>query len=106
MKETSGLKERGMKFPPLISEIKRDKTKINISFLVLEKGRANTNKREERRKEEEEEEEEEEDYRYGTTKFEHGYMSWVVWNLSISMDTCLEYSFVWKLWEYRSLVLD
>ena len=41
------------------------------------------NKREERRKEEEEEE----DYRYGTTKFEYGYMSWVVWNLN--MDTCL-----------------
>ena len=39
---------------------------MNISFLVLEKGRANTNKREEKRKEEEEEEEEEEDYRYGT----------------------------------------
>ena len=52
-----------------------DKTKINISFLVLEKGRANTNKREERRKEEEEEVK---DYRYGTTKFEYGYMSWVV----------------------------
>ena len=49
------------------SEIKRDKTEMNISFLVLEKGRANTNKREEKRKEEEEEEEEEEeDYRYGT----------------------------------------
>ena len=51
------------------------------------------NKREERRKEEEEE-----DYRYGTTKFEFGYMSWVVWNLSISMDTCLGL--------YGSLYLD
>ena len=41
-------------------------------MLVLEKGRANTDKREERRKEEEEEEEEEEeDHRYG-------YISWVV----------------------------
>ena len=78
MKETSGLKERGRKFLLwLESEIKRDKTKINISFLVFEKGRANTNKREKRRKEEEE------DYRYGTTKFEYGCMSWVVWNLSI-----------------------
>ena len=36
--------------------------KENISFLVLEKGRANTDKREEKRKEEEEEEEE--DHRY------------------------------------------
>ena len=70
------------------SEIKRDKTKIKISFLVLEKGRANTNKREERRNEEEEEE----DYRYGTTKIEYGYMSLVVWDLSIVL--------------YGSLVLD
>ena len=67
------------------SEIKRDKTKIKISFLVLEKGRANTNKREEKRKEEEEEE----DYRYVTTKIEYGYMSWVVWKLSMGTDTCL-----------------
>ena len=61
------------------SEIKRDKTKINISFLILEKRRANTDKREERRKEEEEEEEEE-DYRYGNYgcmefEYEYGYMS-------------------------------
>ena len=70
------------------SEIKRDKTKIKISFLVLEKRGANTNKREERRKEEEEEE----DYRYGTTKIEYGYMPWVVWDLSIVL--------------YGSLVLD
>ena len=38
---------------------KGDKTKRNISFSVLEKERANTDKREEKRKEEEEEEEEE-----------------------------------------------
>ena len=60
-------------------EIKRDKTEINISFWSWRKERANTNKREEKRKEEEEEEE---DHRYG-------YMSWVVWNLSMGMDTCL-----------------
>ena len=47
--------------------------------------RANTNKREERRKEEEEEEE---DYRYGTTKFEYGY---IVWNFILCM------VWVWKL---------
>ena len=51
--------------------------------MVLEKGRANTNKREERRKEEEEEE----DYRYGTTKFEYGYMSWVVWKSSFGLES-------------------
>ena len=49
-----------------------DKTKINISFWSWRE-------REEKKKEEEEEEE---DHMYG-------YMSWVVWNLSISMDTCL-----------------
>ena len=51
----------------------KDNTKRNISFWVLEKERANTDKKEEKRKEEEEEKEEEEDHRYG-------YMSWVVWN--------------------------
>ena len=51
-------------------------------ILVLEKGRANTDKREEKRKEEEKEEE---DQRYG-------YMSWVVWDLSIVL--------------YGSIVLD
>ena len=56
--------------------------------MVLEKGRANTDKREERRKEEEEEEEE--DHRYE-------YMSWVVWDLLSyvwkKVDSCI---IVWK----------
>ena len=59
MEETSGLKERGRKFPPWKVKLKGDKTKkINISFWSWEKERAKTDKREEKRKEEEEEEEE------------------------------------------------
>ena len=50
-------------------------------------------KREERRKEEEEEEE---DHRHDTCLGFYGTMS-------IGME--FEYSFVWKLWEYGSLVL-
>ena len=62
--------------------------------MVLEKGRAKTDKREEKIKEEEEEEEEKrkEERRKRKEKitgmellnlsmeFEYGYMSWVVWN--------------------------
>ena len=56
--------------------------------MVLEKGRANTDKREERRKEEEEEEEE--DHMYG-------YMSWVVWDLLSS---------VWKSIDFFYNIMD
>ena len=42
----------------------KDKIKINISFLVLERG-AKTDKREEKRKEEEEEEKRKEERRIG-----------------------------------------
>ena len=55
--------------------------------MVLEKGRANTDKREERRKEEEEEEE---DYRYGSLVWIHvlGCMETMgVWKSSFSLDS-------------------
>ena len=53
--------------------------------MVLEKGRANTDK-----KEEEEEEEEEEDHKYG-------YMSWVVWDLLSSVWKSVDFCIiVWK----------
>ena len=90
MEETSGLKERGRKFPHLTGwsrilqkrekvKQKGDKTKINISF---EKGRAKTDKREEKRKEKEEEEEEKrkEERRKGKRRSH-------VWNLSM---VCME----------------
>ena len=51
----------------------------------MEKGRANTDKREEKRKEEEEEEEEEEEKR--KEEIRKGKRRSQVWNLS--MDTCL-----------------
>ena len=60
MEETSGLKERGRKFPPWIVKKKgirsnKDKTKINISFWSWrreEKGRRRRRKEKKRRKKE------------------------------------------------------
>ena len=92
MEETSGLKERRRKFPPLTGKgnkkgirSNKDKTKINISFWSWKKREQKWKKKRRRREKKRRKKERKKkitgmELRNLTMEFEYGYMSWVVGN--------------------------